>query len=188
MKTKILILVVGLASFVLGAIAMSCWRGYAYTHWMVIPKEVEVASRAEMDAVALAHLRMNEPKAVIQQLEAQMDGAVFNLAQWDESATPNEKIRKSRDRCLVAVKVYHESYPASGDVAARINPLLATIRGRNTQKTCNSSICRLDDLHRSAGNTNSNSISEKAEQGGGGNAPEQPTRPSNAPTKARATP
>jgi hypothetical protein len=167
MKTKILIIVVGLASFVLGAIAMCCWLWYAYTHWMMIPKEVEAASRAGMYALALAHLRLNEPRAAIQQLEVQMDGVVSMLAQWDKSATANEKIRKARDRWLVPVKVYHETYPASGDVAARINPLLATIPGRNPTDTCKNSICRLDDLHRASSNVNSKPVTEKAESGKG---------------------
>ncbi len=164
MKTKILVLVVGLASFVLGAIAASFSWGYAWTHRMVIPKEVDFASQAGMDAVVLAHLRLNEPKDAIQQLETRMDAVVYALAQWDELlARPDEQTRKARDRWLTSVKVYHESYPACGDDADRINTLLATVPGRNPQSTCRASICRLDDLHRAKMNVGTNSDTGKVE-------------------------
>jgi hypothetical protein len=175
MKTKMLVLVVGLASFVLGVIAASFSWGYAWTHRMVIPKEVDLAGQAGMDAVALAHLRLNEPKDAIQQLETRMDAVVYALAQWDEGiARPDEQTRKSRDRWLTSVKIYHESYPTSGDGAARINALLATVSGRNPQSTCKTSICRLDDLRLAKMNTDPNSATGKVEANVPANAASPP--------------
>ena len=73
---------------------------------------------------------------------------------------PDEKTRKARDRFLVPVKVYRECYPSSGDNAARVNSLLATIPGRSPQSTYKSGICRLDDLRRGVLNANTNSASK----------------------------
>jgi hypothetical protein len=175
MKTKILVLVVGLASFVLGVIAASFSWGYAWTHRMVIPKEVDLAGQAGMDAMILAHLRLNESKDAIQLLETRMDTVVYAIAQWDELlARPDEQTRKARDRWLTSVKTYHESYPASGDGAARINTLLANVPGRNPQSTCKTSICRLDDLHQAKMNTATNSAPGKVEENVPANAASPP--------------
>ena len=85
-----------------------------------------------------------------------MDIGVSAIAQWAEVRPPDEKTRKARDRFLTAVKVYHESYPASGPDAARVNALLATVPGRNPQSACKNGICRLDDLHHGVVNVNTN--------------------------------
>lgn len=144
MKTKMA--VVGLVSFVLGAVAAGCWFWYAYMHWMIIPKEVELAGRAGMDAVVLAHLRLNEADRAIQQLEVRMDSAVASLAQWDGIKPPSDKARAERNNWLVPVKVYRANYPCTGEVAAFVNPFLATVPDRKPDSTCKSAICRLDDL------------------------------------------
>jgi hypothetical protein len=103
----------------------------------------------------LAQLRLNESKNVIKDMETSMDIGVSTIAVWSEIRPPDEKTHKARDRFLTSVKVYHESYPASGDVAARVNSLLATVPGRNPQNTCKSGVCRLDDLRLAILHTNS---------------------------------
>jgi hypothetical protein len=163
MRTRILMLTVALTSFILGAIVACCWWWYAYTHWMMLPREVELATRAAKDAAVLAAIRLNEPKGAIRQLETEMDGAVATLSEWEEVARPDDETRKARDRWLVAVKVYHESYPAGGDLAARVSALLANVPARNPESTCQSSICRLDDLRRAALNGKTNPVKEKAD-------------------------
>ena len=75
-----------------------------------------------------------------------MDIHVSTLSHWNEASAPDEKVRMARDRWLVPVKVYHESYPVSGDDAPRVKAFLATIPGRGTNSACKSGICRLDDL------------------------------------------
>ena len=148
--------VVGL---VVGALAIGWWSGHVYSR-LIVSKEVDAAFRAAEEAEWLALLRLNEPKTVIDQLENSMDITVLTLAQWDEVKAPDEKTRKARDRFLAPVKVYHESYPPSGNDAARIDSLLATIPGRNPQSICKSGICRLDDLHRGVVNANTNSTTK----------------------------
>jgi len=142
------------SGFVLGAIAVGWWSGYLFSR-MTVPKEVDVAFIAAQEANWLALLRLNEPENVIKDMENSMDGGISTIAQWAEVRPPDEKTRLARDRFLTSVKVYHESYPASGADAARINALLATVPGRNPQSTCKSGICRLDDLRRGLTNTNS---------------------------------
>ena len=144
-KLKLLGLFVG--GLVLGAIATGWWSGHVYSR-LIVSKEVDAAFRAAEEAEWLALLRLNEPKSVIEQLQKSMDVTVLTLAQWDEVKAPDEKTRKARDRFLVPVKVYHESYPPSGNDAARIKSLLTTIPGRNPQSICKNGVCLLDDLHR----------------------------------------
>ncbi|MEI7732110.1 MAG: hypothetical protein WCO56_21225 [Verrucomicrobiota bacterium] len=160
MKSKLLIVIVALASFGLGAIGMACWCWYAYTRWMIPPKEVEMASWAARDTVALAHLRLNEPEKAIRALENGIDEVVSSLSLWDEESPPKETTRTARDRWLLSVKVYHESYPASGEGAERVNRLLSQVPGRSSASTCKNSICRLDDLHRAAVKSGTNSAAD----------------------------
>ncbi len=152
MGMKIKIAVGVLAGFALGVIATTCWFQYALMHFAVIPKEIELASQAGMDAVVLADLRLNETSNAIQELESRMDSTVAAMAQWDQIAAPDEKTRKDRDRWLSVVKMYHESYPVREDCAVLVTPFLATIPGRNPKSTCNSSICRLNALHHATTN------------------------------------
>ena len=162
MKCKLLIVVVALVSFVLGAFGMAGWCWYAYTRWMIPPKEVEMASWAARDTRALAHLRLNEPKEAIRALESGIDEVVSSLSLWDEESPPNEKTRTARDRWLRSVKVYHESYPACGEGAERVNRLLSQVPGRSSASTCKTSICRLDDLHRAAVQADTSSAATNA--------------------------
>ncbi len=163
MKTRILVPVVAVTSFVLGAIVACGWWWHAYTHWLIVPKEVELAGRTGPLAVALAHLRLNETTNAIHELETQMDGVVTALAQWEETAPASEKIRQARDQRLVSVKIYHQSYPATGDTAGRINAFLSRVPGRSPKSTCRAAICRLDDLHHAGPGANTNTIATEAE-------------------------
>jgi hypothetical protein len=151
-KLKLIGLFVG--GFVVGAIAAGWWAGYVFSR-ITVSKEVDAAFIAAQEAEWLAELRLNEPKSAIEDMETSMDIGVSTIAVWSEIRPLDEKTHKARDRFLTAVKVYHESYPASGDVAARVNSLLATVPGRNPQNTCKSGICRLDDLRLATLHTNS---------------------------------
>jgi len=51
---KIKLLITAVASFVLGALAACGLWWHAQTQWLVHPKEVELASRAAIDAEVLA--------------------------------------------------------------------------------------------------------------------------------------
>jgi hypothetical protein len=108
--------------------------------------QVDAAFIAAQQAEWLAHLRLNEQKDVIKDMEQCMDNEVSAIALWDGVATLDEKTRTARDKFLVPIKVYRESYPTTGTDATRINALLTTISGRNPKSTCKSGICRLDDL------------------------------------------
>jgi hypothetical protein len=153
-KLKLIGVFVG--GLVVGGIAVSLWWGHVLSR-MTVSKEVEVAAKAAFEAEWLAELRLDETKNAIQSLETSMDIEVFTIAQWAEVSPPDERTRKARDRWLVPVKVYHESYPARGDEAARVNSLLAKVPGRTPESICKSSICRLDDLRLAKLNTKTNS-------------------------------
>ena len=118
---------------------------------------VEAATIAAFQAEWLAHLRLNETQSAIKDIERCMDGQVATLAQWNETNPPDEKTRKARNRWLVPVKLYHESYPVTGNEAARIKSLLATVPGRSPNSACKSGICRLDDRRVGLLNTDTNS-------------------------------
>lgn len=109
-------------------------------------KSIDVAFRAAEEAEWTAQLRLNETTNVIDQLERAMSIGVVTLAQWEETAMLDGKSRVARDKWLVPVKVYHESYPVRGNEAERVNSLLATVPGRKSTSTCLSGVCRLDDL------------------------------------------
>jgi len=126
------------------------WRVYSM---QMVSKEVDLAFNACEQAEWLAHLRLNEPESAIKQMENSMDIEVFTLAQWANVNPPKEEVRARRDKFLVPVKVYHESYPATGDEASTVNSLLAGVPDRNLRKVCKSGICRLDDRRRAAAAT-----------------------------------
>jgi hypothetical protein len=86
-----------------------------------------------------------------------MDIGVVAISQWAAVRPPDEKTRKARDGFLSKVKVYHESYPITGDEASSVNALLATVPGRSPQSTCKAGICRLDDRRLATLNTKTNS-------------------------------
>jgi hypothetical protein len=108
--------------------------------------EVDMAVNAAQEAEWLAELRLGDTKAAISGMENIMNIQMETLAAWDSVVPLDEKTRQARERWLVPVKVYRESYPASGSDLVRANELLSTIPGRNPKSTCKSGVCRLDDL------------------------------------------
>jgi hypothetical protein len=152
---KLLLVGVFIAGLVIGAGVGGWWSGRVLSR-LTMSKEVELASMAAFEAEWLAQLRLNEVDSAIKDIENSMDIQVSTLAQWNEANPPDEKTRKARDRWLVPVKVYHESYAVTGNEAARIEALLATIPGRSPNSACKSGICRLDDWRIGLLNTNKN--------------------------------
>ena len=142
--------------FILGGVVIGVWSGYLFSR-MTVPKEAEVAFQAAQQAEWLAELRLGETTNAIKHMENSMDVSVATIAQWAAVRRPDEKTRKSRDGFLTNVKVYHESYPVTGDDAAGITALLATVPGRNSQSTCKAGICRLDDRRLATLNAKTNS-------------------------------
>ena len=108
--------------------------------------DVDAAVMAAKEALWLADLRLNETTNAISDLEHWLDMQVGTLAAWNEIAPPDENTRQARDRWLRTVKIYRQSYPATGNEAASINALLSTIPGRDPKSTCQNGVCRLDDL------------------------------------------
>ena len=129
----------------MGTIAASWWWWHVMAAQMS-SKSIDVAFRAAEEAEWAAQLRLNETTNVIDQLERAMSIGVVTLAQWEETAMLDGKSRVARDKWLVPVKVYHESYPVHGNEAERVNSLLATVPDRKSTSTCRSGVCRLDDL------------------------------------------
>jgi len=142
--------------FVVGGIIVGLWSGYLISR-MTVSKEVEVAFQAAQQAEWLAELRLGETTNAIKSIENSMDIGVATISQWAAVRPPDEKTRKSRDRLLTNVKVYHLSYPVTGDEAASIAAFLATVPGRNQQSTCKAGICRLDDRRLATLNAKTNS-------------------------------
>ncbi len=141
--------------FVVGGIAVGLWSGYLISR-MTVSKEVEVAFQAAQQADWLAELRLGETTNAIKSMENSMDVDVATISQWAAVRPPDEKTRKSRDSFLTNVKVYHESYPVTGDESASITALLATVPGRSPQSICKGGVCRLDDRRLATLNTNTN--------------------------------
>lgn len=109
--------------------------------------EVDTAFNAGQEANWLAELRMGETNAAIRDMENTMNIQVETLAAWDSAPVAlDEKTRRARDNWLVSVKVYRESFPASGSDMVAANELLSTVPGRNPKKICKSALCQLDDL------------------------------------------
>jgi len=154
---KLLLLGLFLTGLIVGTVAAGWWSGHVLSR-LTVSKEVEAASIAAFQAEWLARLRLNETEEAIKDIERCMDIQVSTLAQWSETIPMDEKTRKARDRWLVPVKVYHESYPVTGDDAAHIQSLLATIPGRSANSTCKSGICRLDDRRVGSLNATTNRI------------------------------
>jgi len=119
--------------------------------------EVDLAANAAQIAEWLAQLRLGDTNGAICNMENSLNLQVQTLASWDLVVWSDEPTRQIRNRWLVPVKVYRQSYPASGNDLLHANRLLATIPGRNPSNTCQSSICQLDDLRlaRLAAATNS---------------------------------
>ena len=108
---------------------------------------IETAQMIEVkQSEYLAELRLGETNQAIAGIESFMDDQVLVLAYLHDTAGLDEDARKKIERSLSPAKVYHESYPVSGDDAASINAMLAKVPGHSPQSTCKSGVCRLDDL------------------------------------------
>ena len=107
--------------------------------------EVDMAANAAQTAEWLAELRLGDTNA-LPDMERSLNIQLQTLADWDSVIWLDDKTRQARDRWLVSVKVYRESYPATGSDMTQANALLSTIRGRDPKSTCKSGVCRLDDL------------------------------------------
>jgi hypothetical protein len=118
--------------------------------------EIDAAAHAAFVAEWLAELRLGETNTAVSEMENDLNIQVQTLASWDEVIWLDDKTRQARDRWLVPVKVYRESYPASGSDLAGVNQLLSTIPGRNPKSACKSGVCRLDDKRLAGLNTNTN--------------------------------
>jgi hypothetical protein len=153
---KLLLVGVFVAGLVVGTAAGGWWSAHVLAQ-LIRSKEVEAAGVAAFQAEWLAQLRLNETESAIKDIERCMDSQVATLAQWNDTNPPDEETRKARNRWLVPVKVYHESFPVIGDEAARIKSLLATVPGRSPTSACKSGICRLDDRRVGLLNTDTNS-------------------------------
>ena len=144
------------SGFVFGGIAVGLWSGHLISR-MTVSKEADTAFLAAQQAEWLAELRLSETKNVIKDMENVMDIETLTISQWSEVRPPDEKTRKARDGFLKNVKVYHQSYPLTGDNAATINALLATVPGRSPQSECKAGVCRLDDHRLATLNSKTNS-------------------------------
>lgn len=154
MKKFLVLAVVIVVSCGAGAFGGFLWASRAFSR-MEISKEVDVAAQAAMAANTLAMLRLNDTNAAIEHLEMQMDGALTTIAGWDEYVRfkTDKKTRLARDRWLTAVKVYHQNYPFKDEdtnLVELVNQFLQKIPGRNPKSTCQSDMCRLDDLRLAA--------------------------------------
>lgn len=154
MKKILVFVVVMVVSCGAGAFGGFLWASRAFSR-MEVSKEVDVAAQATMAANTLAMLRLNDTNAAIRQLEMQMDGALTTIVAWDEyvRVKPDEKTRLARDRWLTAVKVYHQNYPFKDEdtnPVNLVNQFLEKIPGRNPKSTCQSDMCKLDDLRLAA--------------------------------------
>ncbi len=136
------------AGVLVGAIAANERHKQVFWEW-TLPKQVDSASMAMLEAEWLAGLRLNEADKVAEEMEKWMDGTVSAIAAWESVKPADEKSRKMRDRFLLPVKLYHESYPASGEGADRVKSFLASVPGREPSKECGSAICRLEAQRRS---------------------------------------
>jgi len=108
--------------------------------------EVDVAANAAQTTEWLAELRLGETNGVVRNMESSVNMQVQTLADWDSVIWLDDRTRQARDRWLVPVKVYRESYPVGGSDMTRANELLGAIPGRNPKSVCKSGVCRLDDL------------------------------------------
>ena len=108
--------------------------------------EIDLAFNAAQTAEWLAELRLGETNTVVGEMERNVNIQVQTLAGWDSVIWLDDKTRQARDKWLIPVKVYRESYPAGSSDMVQANALLSTIRGRDPKSTCKNGVCRLDDL------------------------------------------
>ena len=135
------------AGILVGAVAANEWDKRVY--WdATLSKQVDSASMAMLEANWLAGLRLKEADNVTKDMEQFMDGTVAAIAGWDGMKPVDEASRKMRDHFLLSVKLYHESYPFSGEGSDVVKSFLASVPGRDPAKECGSAICRLDAQRR----------------------------------------
>jgi len=143
---KTLIAALAICCLAVGAVAGRWWAWQSYSQ-LSDSKDIKTAQMIEvMVAEPLAELRLGETNQAIAGMESFMDDQVLVLAYFHDTAGLDENARKKIERSLSPAKVYHESYPVSGDDAASINAMLAKVPGRSPQSICKSGVCRLDDL------------------------------------------
>jgi len=119
------------------------WRTYSQ---LVDSKQIEAAQFAAILAQPLCSLRLGETNSAIQTLQMYMDGQVSMLADLRKTDPLDAKSNERIDRYLTPAKIYHESYPVTGDDAAQINAFLAGVPGRRSPSDCPNVVCRMDDL------------------------------------------
>ena len=142
---------------IIGALVGGRLVSIAFGRMAYSKPEVDTAAHAAQVAEWLAELRLGQSTNTISDMENDINIQMETLAAWDSVVPLDEKTRQARDRWLVPVKVYRESYPASGSDLVRANELLSTISGRNPKSICKSGVCRLDDLRLVTLNTKTNS-------------------------------
>ena len=142
---------------IIGALVGGRLVSIAFARMAYSKPEVDTAAHAAQVAEWLAELRLGQSTNTISDMENDINIQMETLAAWDSVVPLDEKTRQARDRWLVPVKVYRESYPASGSDLVRANELLSTISGRNPKSICKSGVCRLDDLRLVTLNTKTNS-------------------------------
>ncbi|HEX3720259.1 MAG TPA: hypothetical protein VH595_20095 [Verrucomicrobiae bacterium] len=147
-KLRLIGLLIGTLAvgMIIGGCVGARLAGRAFGMMAYSKPEIDMAANAAQTAEWLAELRLGDTNAAVNEMENGLNIQVQTFAEWDDVIWLDDKTRQDRDRWLVPVKVYRESYPASGSDLARANELLSTIPGRNPKSTCKSGVCRLDDL------------------------------------------
>lgn len=152
MKKSILLVAIMIGCLVTGVFAGRWWACRTYSRlvasqqMLVATQQFDAAQLAAMLAQPLCSLRLGDTNSAIQALEMFMDGQVSLLAYRRESDPLDAKSNERIDRCLTPAKIYHESYPVTGEDAAKINAFLAGVPGRRSPSSCQNAVCRLDDL------------------------------------------
>ena len=148
-----------LGIFVVGLLvggALAYWYSYTAFKQMFGSKEAELAFRCSEEANWLAGLRLNQTERVIKSIEQDMDWMVLNFPQWDQVVQLNAETQERRDHRLVAVKLYHESYPPVGEEATKVKAIIANVAGRSPESTCSNWVCQLEDLRLQTARANTN--------------------------------
>jgi hypothetical protein len=144
-----------ITGILIGIIASNWWSWHEFKRQLPT-KSVDLAFMASQKAEWLAHLRLNETKQAIEQIETSLNASICAMAQYERATHLAEQERQTRDKCLIPVKIYYQNFPVHGDEAKLVIPFMAQIPERNIQSSCKSAICRLDDLRLDAANPNKN--------------------------------
>ena len=135
------------AGLLVGAIAANEWGKHVFGD-LTLSKQADSAFSAALQAEWLAGLRLNEAGNVTKEMEKSMDASVAAIAAWESFKPADQKSRELRDHYLLPVKLYHESFPASGEGSDVVKSFLAAVPVRDPTKECGSAICRLDAQRR----------------------------------------